>query len=82
MIMCDFVGGALNGMQIELSEAMKVLKIEGFTEDESEYRKQGACVHMEFLDKKPIFAGYLSPCYGGENRLRYETYEVYEMLSH
>ena len=81
-IMCEFVGGSLRGLNIELNEAINVLKVTGRTADLSEIRKNGGCVCMEFLDNRPIFNGYLSPSYGGENTLRYESYEAYEMLSH
>lgn len=56
-------------------------KIIGHTEDLSELRAKGRCVHRAELDNQPIFEGFLSPMWDG-GELRYETQEVYDMLSH
>lgn len=56
------------------------LKIRGYTEDLSELRAKGACVHRAELDNKPIYEGFLGPMWDGGD-FRYETQEVYDMLS-
>lgn len=82
-MICQFVGGRMNGMTIplELAEQMTDKR----SEDLSEARARGAWVHREELDNKPKFDGYLGPMWNGTRGecgvLRYETQEVYDMLS-
>lgn len=74
-----FVGGALNGLEIEVSEAIKLWNVEGYTDDLSELREKGVRgVHRKELDNQPQFQGYLSPMWDG-GKLRYETQEVYDL---
>lgn len=53
----------------------------GVVENYEELRKQGACVHRAELDDQPVYTGWLGPMWDG-GKLRYETQEVYDMLSH
>lgn len=55
-------------------------EIRGYTEDLSELRAKGACVHRAELDNEPIYEGFLGPMWDGGD-FRYETQEVYDMLS-
>lgn len=83
-MICEFVGGAWNGRTMPLEEAEKLT--DRRTEDLSAERARGAWVHREELDNKPVFDGYLTPMWNGVRAgcavLRYETQEVYDMLSH
>ena len=85
---CQFVGGPLAGeMPLEKAETMTDKR----SADLSEIRRRGGLVHREELDNKPEFKGYAGPMWNGERRdgitgerigiLRYETWEVYDMLS-
>lgn len=80
---CDFIGGPLAGtMPLEQAEAMTGRR----SADLSEIRKRGGLVHREELDNKPEFDGYCGPMWDGTRGsniavLRYETWEVYDMLS-
>lgn len=58
----------------------------GRTPDYTDDRSWGYIVPREELDNKPKFDGFVGPMWGGytnpdEVILRYETPEVYEMLS-
>ena len=83
---CRFVGGPKQGM-MNYEEA--VASCNGFSEDLTEQRKRGAWVHRAELDNQPTFNGYLGPMWDGTMNingvehgvLRYETQEVYNMLS-
>jgi len=75
---CVFVGGKYNGWKPDVSEVWKIA--DGMTEDLSEIRKQGGCVHMAELDNQPTVSGYCGPMWDG-GKLRYETWDVYDMLS-
>ena len=55
-------------------------KVRGYSEDLSELRAQGICVHRAELDNQPEYEGFLGPMWDG-GMLRYETTEVYDMLS-
>ena len=60
--------------------------ITGYTEDMTVYRNQGCCVHRQELDNRPEFKGFLGPMWNGttdegEPIFRYETQEVYNLLS-
>jgi len=74
----EFVGGKYNGWTPRVEDVWKVA--DGVTEDLSEIRKRGGCVHRAELDNQPTVSGYCGPMWDG-NHLRYETWEVYEMLS-
>ena len=52
----------------------------GMTEDLSEDRAKGRLVHRAELDNKPEYEGYAGPMWDGDG-YRYETWEVYDMLS-
>lgn len=79
-MMAQFVGGRLNG-QILSVEAVERWHCNGqHTEDLSEIRNHGGCVHRQELDNQPKVDGYLGPMWDG-GMLRYETPEVYDMLS-
>ena len=54
-------------------------RLNGYTEDLTELREKGACVHRKELDNQPKFEGFLSPMWDG-GCLRYETQEVYDMF--
>ena len=79
-MLCQFVGGRLNGKIVSREVVMREYWNGKLTEDLSEYRKRGAWVHREELDNQPMVDGYLSPMWDG-GMLRYETPEVYDMLS-
>ena len=79
-MLAHFVGGRLNGQVLDV-EVVKAKYCNGkFTEDLSEVRARGGCVHRAELDNHPKVDGYLSPMWDG-GMLRYETPEVYDMLS-
>lgn len=52
----------------------------GKTEDLTERRNAGACVHRAELDNQPTLPGYCGPMWDGDG-LRYETQEIYDQLS-
>lgn len=107
MKMYEFVGGKYGGRIMSEVEAVVAHEKDGngYKEDCSEYREQGACVHREELDNELKFKGYCGPMWNGEVYLvggkwkseylcteeeknspkayvlRYETWEVYDMLS-
>lgn len=78
-----FYGGNLNGKTLKKDEIDKLSY--GKTPDYSEKRKIGALVHRKELDNQPLVKGYLSPMFEkidyGKVYLRYETQEIYDMLS-
>ena len=78
-----FYGGRLNH-QILTREQLNE-KTDLTTPDMSFERKQGAVVHRKELDNQPIVEGYLGPMFEeidyGKIYLRYETQEIYDMLS-
>lgn len=55
-------------------------KIIDYTEDLSEIRAKGGCVHNAELDNKPIYENFIGPMLDGID-FRYETQEIYDMLS-
>lgn len=73
-----FVGGKYDGLQCEVSEVWKFAS--GKTPNYSEVRAAGRCVPCAKLDEQPKVSGYCGPMLDGW-MLRYETWEVYEMLS-
>lgn len=74
-----FVGGRFHGVICEIEEMQK-FSDGRFSHDFSTERKQGLCVPRAELDNQPLFDGYLGPIWDGD-KLRYETQEVYDMLS-
>lgn len=82
---CEFVGGPLAG-RMTLEEAEKLTdKITGRSENLTKLRAMGALVHRAELDDRPEFEGYCGPMWDGERPggiavLRYETWEVYNMM--
>ena len=79
-MLCEFVGGKLNGKTIPLKEVWMFYWNGKCTADLSEERARGAWVHRAELDNQPEVDGYLGPMWDGDH-LRYETPEVYDMLS-
>lgn len=79
-MMCEFVGGRLNGRIMSVEVVERDYCNGQHTEDLTEYRKRGAWVHRAELDNQPMVDGYLSPMWDG-GMLRYETPEVYDLLS-
>lgn len=85
----EFVGGKLHGQTItDYNTAVAISN--GKSEDLSEVRKVNRyAVHRVELDNQPTFDGYYGPMWGGERDingehyavLRYETPEIYDMLS-
>lgn len=55
-------------------------KIRGYVDDFSELRARGHCVHRAELDNKPRYEGFVGPMWDGGD-FRYETQEVYDLLS-
>lgn len=80
MMMAHFVGGKLDGQIMPVSEVEAAWCNGKHTDDLSAERKRGAWVHRAELDNQPMVDGYLSPMWDG-GMLRYETPEVYDMLS-
>ena len=75
-----FVGGQYNGKIVDVEEIYKTMWNGKLTMDWSEERKNGGCVPREELDRQPKVDGYLSPMWDS-GMLRYETQDVYNMLS-
>lgn len=73
-----FVGGILNGLEMDVETAKKAFRIKGYSKDWTKERQNGGCVPKKELDNQPIFEGYLSPMWDG-GKLRYETQEVYDL---
>ena len=80
LTMCHFVGGKHNGVRMTEAQVEKDLCNGKHSEDLSEARNAGGCVHHAVLDNCPMVDGYLSPMWDG-GELRYETQEVYDALS-
>ena len=79
-MLAHFVGGNLNGVVCSVEEVKRKYWNGRLTEDLTEARKRGAWVHRAELDNQPEVNGYLGPMWDG-GMLRYETQEVYDMLS-
>lgn len=73
-----FVGGPRNGNVMDVSNVWAFAN--GKTENMSEYRARGCCVHRAELDDQPTVEGYCGPMWD-RGMLRYESWDVYEMLS-
>ena len=55
-------------------------EIRGYSADLSAERAQGILVHRAELDNQPMFKDFLGPMWDG-GILRYETQDVYDILS-
>lgn len=55
-------------------------KVIGHEPDLSNIRVLGYCVHREELDNRPHYEGFIGPMWDGGD-FRYETQEIYDMLS-
>ena len=77
-----FVGGRLHGKTMTTEEIMldKTIWNGKFSPNYTDERRRGGCVPRAELDNAPLVDGYLSPMWDG-GHLRYETQEVYDMLS-
>lgn len=82
---CEFVGGRFNGKRIPLEVAEQMT--DRRSEDLSEVRAFGGLVYRAELDNKPEFEGYCGPMWDGTRNggsvavLRYESWDVYNMIS-
>lgn len=63
-----------------VDELIKAYRVSGYTEDLTELRKKGCCVHREELDNQPTLVGLCGPMWDG-GKLRYETWELYDLMS-
>ena len=73
-----FVGGKYNGQEMPVEKVWDFAV--GVTENLSKVRAKGGLVHRSELDDQPIVNGYCGPMWDG-GKLRYETWDVYDMLS-
>ena len=77
-------GGKLTCERVNIKHVVKLAKKLGIkvgkTEDESESRAKGLCVRMAELDNQQTFDGYCGPMWD-RGCLRYETWEIYDILS-
>ena len=80
LTMCHFVGGIYDGRYMTEWQVETQLGNGKHSADLSEARARGGCVHHAVLDNCPMVDGYLSPMWDG-GMLRYETQEVYDMMS-
>lgn len=80
LTMCHFVGGIYDGKYMTEWQVETQLGNGKHTYDGTETRKNGGVCHHAVLDNNPIVDGYLAPMWDG-GMLRYETQEVYDMLS-
>lgn len=69
-----------NGVEIYKAFDEVPYKIRGYETDLSELREKGCCVHRAELDNRPKYEGFLGPMWDGGD-FRYETQEIYDMLS-
>ena len=75
-----FVGGYLNGQVMTVEEVERKYGNGKLTPDYSIERAAGGVVPRKELDCQPKVDGYAGPMWDGD-KLRYETWEVYDMLS-
>lgn len=75
-----FVGGKYHGQIMDVEEVEKISNGKR-SMDWSEVRSVGGCVPCKELDNQPLVDDYLGPMWDGD-KLRYETQEVYDCLSH
>lgn len=81
--MYQFFGGKYDRQTMTKEEIESISS--GITEDLTHIRQQGILCHRKELDNQPLVDGYLSPMFShidyGLVYLRYETQEVYDMMS-
>ena len=75
-----FVGGKYDGAEMTVEQIFNTCWNGRFTPNFSKERAAGLCVPRAELDNQPLVDGYLTPMWDG-GKLRYETYEVYDILS-
>lgn len=77
----EFYGKKLNGLVLTRKQVKLIAN--DYTKDYS--KEKGERVHKKELDNQPKVQGYLGPMFGkidyGKIYLRYETQEIYDMLS-
>lgn len=76
--MCVFVGGIHDGEHMTEWQVEQNLCNGKHNSDDSEIRKNGGCTHYAVLDNVPEVDGYTLMWDGG--MIRYETWEVYDMM--
>lgn len=82
----QLVGGDYAGTYTREEAEKLPIKEDKLSPDNSKYRNNGGVVPREELDNQLQFKGYLGPMYNGTDKdgkhiIRYETQEVYDMLS-
>lgn len=76
-----FVGGPYHNQEMTVEEIEKLPEFEGkYSDSYEEAYAQGAAVPRPELWNKPKVRGYAGPMWDS-GKLRYETWEVYDMLS-
>lgn len=75
-----FIGGKYHKQIMNIEEVEKISNGHR-SHDWSKERDKGVCVPRKELDNQPLVDDYLSPMWDG-GMLRYETQEVYDILSH
>ena len=79
----QFFGGKYNGKTMTKKEVESLSS--STTKDLTQIRQLGGTCHRKGLDNKPLVKAYLSPMFShidyGLVYLRYETQEVYDMMS-
>lgn len=79
----EFYSGELSGKVLSAEQINKISKLK--TQNFEKERAQGILVHRKELDDQPIIENYLGPMFDridyGKVYLRYETQEIYDMLS-
>ena len=63
-----------------IEELTKNYKVVGYTEDLTPLRASGALVHRAELDNQPKLENLCGPMWDG-GMLRYESWDVYDLLS-
>ena len=74
-----FVGGRWNGIEVDHNTLLK-LGNGGFTERYSQAKNSNELLINLDLEDQPKVSGYVGPMLDG-GQLRYETQEVYDILS-
>lgn len=82
----QLVGGDYAGTYTREEAEKLPIKEDKLSPNYSEYRNNGGVVPREELDDQLQFKGYLGPMYNGTDKdgkhiIRYETQEVYDMMS-
>lgn len=65
---------------LPIEEAENIFEVAGYMEDHSDLRERGICTYRKEIDNQPRFKGWVGPMFDG-GMLRYETQNVYDMLS-